>query len=393
MAICPLGLKAEGLEVDYGLAKDDELIDVIYGAMLGETTWQDFLERLSDNAPFGRTVMFSHNMNQADDYLAMAACFEAGQLESYAAHYIDQNPWSDSCAVRKVGLGVISDEIVPPQDMVGTEFYEDWMVPNDVAASVGVTIDKSGTCPLIISTVTSRDDPEANKAFSDQMSRIAPHLNRAARFYRQGAGKWSGFALGASLFDAVNIGVIILGEDGRAKSVSATAQQMAHQGVRINPMGQLALRDEAAQAALKAMLKRVYDGPKSYSLFAGGLKLTLLRVEKDRISLYFEGPTVVILMERHGRGQNLIDLGSFAETYRLTSAEQRALAGVVAGKSVAEIAEEAGVSRETIRTQLKRLYAKTSVNGQADLVRLVHDPIFGRGYSLPPDLRGRCRSR
>lgn len=365
--------------MDYGPTKDDELIDVIYGAMLGETTWQDFLERLSDNTPYGRTVMFSHNMNQADDYLAMAARFEAGQLESYAAHYIDQNPWSDSCAVRKVGLGVISDEIVPPEEMIGTEFYEDWMVPNDVAASVGVTIDKSGTCPLIISTVTSRDDPDANKVFSDQMSRIAPHLNRAARFYRQGAGKWAGFALGASLFDAVNIGVVILGEDGRVKTISATGQQMAGRGIRINPLGQLELRDESAHAVLKAMLKRVYDGPKSYNLFSGDLKLTLLRVEKDRVSLYFEGPTVVILMERHGRGHDLADLERFAEVFSLTAAEQRALSGIVAGQSILEIAEAASVSRETIRSQLKRLYAKTGVSGQADLVRLVHDPIYRQG--------------
>lgn len=362
--------------MDYGLAKDDELIDVIYGAMLGETTWQDFLERLSDNAPFGRTVMFSHNMSQSDDYLALTARFENGEMDSYAEHYIQYNPWVDHCAIREVGLGVFSDEILPREKLIGTEFYQDWMVPNDIAASVGVTIDKSGACPLIISTVTSQADPDANRAFSNQMSRIAPHLNRAARFYREGGGKWAGFASGASLFEAVNIGVVIIGEDGRAKTVSAAAQRMASQCVRTNPLGQISLRDETAQAVLRSMLRRSYGGPKSHSLFAGDLKLTLLRVEKDRVSLYFEGPTVVILMERRGRGQDLLDLDRFAETYALTAAEQRALSGVVVGHSISQIAEAASVSRETVRTQIKRLYAKTGVNGQADLLRLVHDPIY-----------------
>lgn len=352
---------------------DAEFIDLIYAALLGETSWQTFLDRLSANAPDGRTVLFSHNMSQADEYLAMASCFEGPELAAYAAHYVNLNPWLQHCAARKVGLGIHSDEIISHAQMLQTEFYNDFLAPNGIARSIGVTIDKFGECPLIISTVTSRPDPEMNARFSEQLTRIAPHLQRVARFYRNSPSRWTGFDLGVSLFDSLDVGVVVLGESGVVRTISRTGQQLINGApVTVSPLGKLRLHEEDAQSVLQQMLKRSYEGPKTASLFSGGMRLTLISVEKDRLSLLFEGPTVAILIQPQGVAGNAVDLDQFAGAYALTKGERRAVLGIVEGKSVTEIAAEAGLSRETIRTQLKSVYAKTATGGQADLLRLVH---------------------
>jgi DNA-binding CsgD family transcriptional regulator len=362
----------------YSPRSDGELIDLIYAALLGEASWTQFLDRLSDNAPDGRTILFSHNMTQSDEYLAMASRFEGPELESYASHYVNLNPWLEHCAMRQVGLGIHSDQIIPQEEMVRTEFHNDFLLPNNIARSIGVTIDKHGDCPLIISTVTSRADPEWNQAFSDQLTRIAPHLRRAARFYRESPARWAGFDLGVSLFDAVDVGAVVVGENERIKSVSPAARKLLDGGelMTISPLGRLRFRSEDAQATLREMLKRTYDGPKTLSLFSNGNRLTLIAVEKDRISLYFEGPTVAVLIQPVGVGNHPIAIDQIADAYGLTSSERRALAGIVDGRTVAQIAEEAGLSRETIRTQLKSLYAKTGTGSQTDLLRLALG--FGR---------------
>lgn len=41
------------------------------------------------------------------------------------------------------------------------------------------------------------------------------------------------------------------------------------------------------------------------------------------------------------------------------------------GKTLDRVAEERGVSRETVRFQLKAIYAKTGTSRQAELARLV----------------------
>ena len=45
--------------------------------------------------------------------------------------------------------------------------------------------------------------------------------------------------------------------------------------------------------------------------------------------------------------------------------------GVAAGLTLKEMSRANGVSYETIRTQLKSIYAKTRVNSQAALVKLL----------------------
>ena len=73
------------------------------------------------------------------------------------------------------------------------------------------------------------------------------------------------------------------------------------------------------------------------------------------------------------------EIGSGVDVNMMHPTTGWSLLATDAGRRHVEIAEAASVSRETIRSQLKRLYAKTGVSGQADLVRLVHDPIYRPG--------------
>ncbi len=55
----------------------------------------------------------------------------------------------------------------------------------------------------------------------------------------------------------------------------------------------------------------------------------------------------------------------------MTPAEARLAAGLAAGKSLAEIAEEAGLSIHTARWTLKRIFARTGARRQSELVSML----------------------
>jgi DNA-binding CsgD family transcriptional regulator len=57
--------------------------------------------------------------------------------------------------------------------------------------------------------------------------------------------------------------------------------------------------------------------------------------------------------------------------FDLTPAEARVARSLASGKTVADIATDGGVSRNTIRTQLDRVMEKTGCNRQADVVALL----------------------
>jgi DNA-binding CsgD family transcriptional regulator len=66
-----------------------------------------------------------------------------------------------------------------------------------------------------------------------------------------------------------------------------------------------------------------------------------------------------------------------AKTYKLTPTELRVLLALVEVGGAPEVAEALGIAGSTVKTHLARLFEKTGVGRQADLVKLV------AGFSNP----------
>lgn len=352
---------------------DDVLIDLIYAAMLGEASWQMFLDQLSASSPGGCSVLFSYDEIREEGFVGLYAGCEDDVVDSFESYYSALNPLAPHCAVRKPGIGLISHEIYPQEKLIRTEYYNDFMLKIGLKSAAGCTIAKDVDRTFVISTVTVDDEPEIISPIADQFTRIAPHLKRAADFYRKGPKLQAMTELGGSLFDAVHIGMMVIGEGRRVKAISDTMQRAIRETspIQVSPVGRISLPDENANVVLNQMLQRAYLGPKSVSFPCRGGQLTLVHVRKDRLSFYFEGPTVILLYERSQQPGDGFDLEGFSAVHGLTFAERRALDGLLSGMNAGEIAESAGLSRETIRSQMKGLYLKTGVHSEAELLRVI----------------------
>ena len=64
------------------------------------------------------------------------------------------------------------------------------------------------------------------------------------------------------------------------------------------------------------------------------------------------------------------------ELFDLIPSEARLALALSRGMSIAEAADELGISRESARTYSKRIYAKTGARGQADLLRFIHRSVL-----------------
>lgn len=99
---------------------------------------------------------------------------------------------------------------------------------------------------------------------------------------------------------------------------------------------------------------------------------------------FFQGPwprvtTAMFISNLEDAG--LLNREVLMTLYGLTASEARLACALARGRELAELGPEWRVSRETLRTHLKRVLAKTGTNRQAELVRLLTGQPWGLAAS------------
>ena len=70
-----------------------QLTDLIYASLLGECSWQDFLDALRGVLPNGRAILFFHDTASGYGGFPLSSGFDADLLSLYNSYYSAVNPW------------------------------------------------------------------------------------------------------------------------------------------------------------------------------------------------------------------------------------------------------------------------------------------------------------
>jgi DNA-binding CsgD family transcriptional regulator len=351
---------------------EGRMIDQIYSVVFGEATWETFLESLNATLPNGKSGLLCHDTRASSGIMEMQSGFPDEWAIQYKNHFSKINPFVARAATRQVGVGVVDQQMLPRDYFLKTEYYNDGFRSIGQESFIGITIVRDEGKLFLLSATTSCSDANETIENANLLTRLAPHLRRAFKHFqnREEGNVVQGFA--DATLGMRGIGTIFVGDNGYIKTVSETAQALLdrYPFLAIGPIGKVRMYDQNANDALYRMLDRPLEGPRVYSFGTDRLKATLIRLNRDRESIYFVGPTVVITLEsREDRGS--LDESQIKRHFALTSAEYRALRGVYDGLSINEIADAAQVSRETIRSQLKSLFSKIGASSQKEILRIV----------------------
>lgn len=349
------------------------LVDRLYGALFGEGSWDEFLSDLNLGLPAGGSAFLYHDVAKGAGAFGIQNGVPDEWSRAYADHYSRINPWMSAASKRKVGLGVVAEQMLPRSLLVKTEFYNDFYRKIDRESAVGITIAREHGRSLLLSTFTSSADAERNKTAADRLTRLAPHLRRVFDHIQARDRDAVIAGLGAEVLGALNIGIVTVGTGGYAHRMSDLAQAMIEESgcVRFGVLGNIKFSDRAAQDLLYAMLDKPWTCPRSITFRVNGMRVTLILLQRDQLSTFFIGPTVVVTIEHLRPAQ--LDFEALRQEFQLTSAELKAIGALHGGQTISEAATRAGVSRETIRAHIKSAFQKTRTNRQVDLLRLVSD--------------------
>ncbi len=363
----------------------NHLVDQIYQAALEPDLWTTVMDGVGDAVGGGGVHLSRLNM-QTGDGSALISRLDPHYVPIYFEHFALRNPLSnvdDAYAyMRGWRPKIITDEDwMPKEDLLRSEFYNDFMKPQAAHSTLMIRLAARDMDVHVLNINRNEAQGQFGRAAIEVAEQLHPHLLRAFDIGRRFA-EARGFSQDlANGLDRLGHGVFIVGVGGRIRHANPAGERLLAEADGLSAVGGelTATRPDTArklQALIGAALAR-NGGPRT-----GGsipiptlgrrlpLSLSIAPLRSERIAVFDPSPSAIVFVA---------DVESTAAApdeklrvlFGLTPAEARVAQSLFDGHSPRETAEHLGLSFNTVRVHLTRIFDKTGVNRQAELIRLM----------------------
>lgn len=326
--------------------------------LLAEATGSSHGQLIGWNGPYG--TPFNLITNLSDDDAEIVSEWETGGGADPA-----QNPMVRR-GLRSRTLEVVSDdEIVSRDERRNQRVWRDYFDRLDVPHMCFTPVWQDDNAQLILAVLRSRAEGVIGNDQRRMFAASAARFEAAAMTAR--ALKTEAGCLLAGAFDNLSIAAIVVNRFGHPIAMSGAAEKAFENGDYLR-LGKGELCDAqgkpiqfrpAIEPPRRAFAIRL-NGP-------GGVAATLRisPLPPNAQDLGFGAAAMIVLEIADGVAN--AELPHHIASL-LTPAEQAVAIGLLAGERPAQIAERRGVAVETVRTHIKRVYAKTNVSGALEFL-------------------------
>jgi DNA-binding CsgD family transcriptional regulator/PAS domain-containing protein len=364
------------------------LIGDIYDAVLDPTQRVDVLDKIATfTGGHSGGLLSKHSMSKSENLYCYIGA-DPGSLRVYSESYPKLDPTADlpGFGVEQV---VSTTDLVPYEEFRRGRFYREWAQPQgwvDVASAV---IEKSATSCTFLSVARHEASGLVDDEMRRRMALVIPHVRRALLIGKTLHHNQVQTACFSDILDGLSSGMILVDAHGRIVHANAAGNAIVESADFLRSIcGRLVVSDPPVNAALREIL--VAAGAGDAVLGIKGIALPLTAHDGERYVAHVlpltSGARRIAGLAYNAAAALFIrkaTLEAFAppevigEMYKLTPTELRVLLAIVDIGGVPEVAAALGVAVTTIKTHLSRLFEKTGVARQADLVKLV------AGFSTP----------
>jgi DNA-binding CsgD family transcriptional regulator len=359
--------------------QQDRIIELFYQAILDPIHWVDALKRVAGLMECESASIILYDRNARRATLNQSFGTPEEMLDAYHTHYYKCDPGLE--AIKKVPVGdwYLDRRELGLQVIARSEFYNDFVracglqgvMTNRLIYTQGV---EGG-----LSLQRAIGHRPFDQTDMERAAMMIPHLQRAITIYmRLQAAAYREACLN-SMLDSINFAMFTV--DRRAKVAylnAAGARLIQEQGAVDVSGGHLALRG-IEPGRLLQMIQRACGVGQPSQAGMGTIKdgngfpimqlvVTPLAQAESRGYADLNGHYALVVLKSLNTEGPLSE-AILHDLYGLTRAETRLSIMLLQGATLSEIAQNAGVSLNTVRTQLKSVFAKTGMKRQVDLVR------------------------
>jgi DNA-binding CsgD family transcriptional regulator len=228
-----------------------------------------------------------------------------------------------------------------------------------------------------------KDQGPSSDAAMQRMQLLMPHMRRAVQISNAINLRDAEAATFIHLLDGLRAGIFLIDAEQRMVHANASGRELLSEGeiIRIAD-GKLVANERNGGKMLEIGVARAakggpasIGGPLAMSLKAngrGGCVAHLLPLTSGARRSSAERYEAVAVLIVH-RAELVLPppYQSFVQRYNLTPAEARVSLAIAQIGGIPDVANALGIGANTVRTHLQRVFSKTDIRRQADLVRLI----------------------
>jgi DNA-binding CsgD family transcriptional regulator len=367
-----LGLP-NGLESQMSFDAPNRMLDVIYEAAALPDMWPAVLDDLAEMVGGVGTILLT-----TDPRNLRWTCSDSVRqlfLDFLEGRWHERNPRMERLVLNRHSGFVREIDMFGVDEMDSSPTFQEFLRPRGFGWAVGTVVQVPSEDMLAFSIERRFADGPVEDQHIPTLNALRPHLARAALMSaRLRLGRAQGMA---ESLNRMGLPSAVLLGDGKVIATSPLFEKLGGQVIS-RAFGQIALADAGANALLSEAIQNLNSseyqfGAKSIPVPSKGesaaVIVHLIPVRRSAHDIF--GPAMSILVVTPlGSSQSLPD-ELLNGLFDLSPAEIRAANGLLQGKTINELAASMGLSRETIRTQVKAVLAKTGSARQSDLVSLL----------------------
>jgi DNA-binding CsgD family transcriptional regulator len=360
-----------------------ELLGSLYDAAANPGQWDTFLRGFMQPAHANSAALLVHDLKNGKHNIIRQFAIDPDDVRIYynIANELEDVWRSNAVPVSYAGWTHISESLCPSGVLVGTPFYNECLKKLRIFHGMFGVVEQKGPVLAIISFYRQKKGTAFDTSELELLNFFMPHLRRAFQLhFRLADLQMRSVSLQAAV-DMSPTGMIFFDSTGRILCMnrSATAIIAQKDGLLSTTDG---LRAEQVQesANLDLLIRQATATSIGIGLHAGGailisrrslspLHLLVVPTRNLELDLSTSAAAVVFIVDPARRLRPASEI--LSGLYRLTPAECRVALLLSDGKSLSEIAQILGVSRNTLKTQVASVYSKTGTSRQSQLVRLL----------------------
>jgi DNA-binding CsgD family transcriptional regulator/PAS domain-containing protein len=362
------------------------MLGTLYAAPTAPELWRDFLHELCDSIGATNAALIAHD-TETNEHRVFGWFGDSIEQSAdlYAHRYWEFDEWTrrgiPRLATHKVLIG---SEVWPEPEFLRSVFYNEFLKQFDLdicsVAAIGI-----GSIPGKfdgLSIFRGHSDQEFTAENTAILSMLQTHLKIALATRRRLSALQSTVADLENAFNSMKSALVLLDGAGRVIFVNAAAYSILNRGdgLYLSKSRLITTRRSHESAKLIELIFKAIATAKGNGHFGGGV-MPFPRPGKRPLQLLVSplcsenaanpGRAVVAVFLADPEQIQAVPTDVLRTLFGLSPAEARLALSVLEGNSLSETAELNRVSRETVKSQMSAVFAKTGTRRQGELVRLL----------------------